>query len=224
MADYVALSMVPMRDRANGIACAATMSSAGGLRLWYDNRFPGRPIRYNPNTAYTLVGYLLAEADAGRLLITWDEGLAGLDLLQNLCVDPVVRLRCRNLAWYKHVDVMLQAFVEGGQTAPLERIAAGLGLSGGLAALPGRWATARKQALEGACLLAFVYQRICADRELRWAGADGGLNWWYPTFQGGGGGRLLTVDECVSLARREARPALAGLVSRFIGWRLAAAA
>lgn len=113
--------------RSLGISCAAGLTSAGEMTLWY-GKTPegGYASQMSAEEAQALVNYLNSAAESGYKILTWNGLGFDFDILaQESNMLPV----CRNLA-LEHIDMMFHVFCLKGYPLGLDKAAKGMGLKG----------------------------------------------------------------------------------------------
>lgn len=118
-----------------GISCAATLSTDDEApRLWYGGQGASAATsKMQRDEAVTLVDYLLAMADSGFTIVTWN----GLAFDFDVLAEESGRLaECRQLA-LEQVDMMFHIFCVKGFPVGLDSAARGTGVAGKPAGMSG---------------------------------------------------------------------------------------
>jgi hypothetical protein len=118
-----------------GISCAATLSTEDeSPKLWHGRKENSTPTsKMQKNEVASLVDYLIAMADSGFTIVTWN----GLAFDFNVLAEESGRLaECRQLA-LEQVDMMFHIFCVKGFPVGLDSAARGTGIAGKPAGMSG---------------------------------------------------------------------------------------
>lgn len=183
-----------------GIACAATLTADGDLRLWHGITPQGEIAdQMTADESAGLVAHLNRAVESGCTLLTWNGLAFDFDVLAEESRQPDL---CKQLA-INHVDMMFYIFCHKGFPLALDNAAKGMrlpgkppGMSGELA--PIYWQQGlRKQVLDyvaqDARTTLDLAHAIQAQRELRWTSKRGSPQ-FLPLPAG-----LLTVRQALDL-------------------------
>lgn len=183
-----------------GIACAATLTAYGDLRLWHGITPEGEIAdQLTPDESAELVEYLNTAVQSGYTLLTWNGLAFDFDVLAEESGQANI---CKQLA-INHVDMMFHIFCHKGFPLALDKAAKGMhlpgkpqGMSGELA--PIYWQQGRrKQVLDyvaqDARTTLDLAHAIQNQRELRWI-SNRGSPQFLPVLAG-----WLTVRQALEL-------------------------
>ncbi|HZD56499.1 MAG TPA: ribonuclease H-like domain-containing protein, partial [Anaerolineales bacterium] len=183
-----------------GISCAATLTAAGDLRLWYGVS-EQEPIAGQMSQAEVaqLVEYLQTAVISGHTILTWNGLAFDFDVLAE---ESGLQAACRNLA-IDHVDMMFHVFCHKGFPLALDKAAKGMGLPGKSPGMSGEMAPIywnqglRRQVLDyvaqDARTTLELAQVIERQGELRWI-SNRGAPQFFPLTAG-----WLTVRQALAL-------------------------
>lgn len=187
-------------QRPLGIACAATLTADGDLRLWHGITPQGEIAdQMTADESAGLVAHLNRAVESGYTLLTWNGLAFDFDVLAEESRQPDL---CKQLA-IDHVDMMFHIFCHKGFPLALDNAAKGMrlpgkppGMSGELA--PIYWQQGlRKQVLDyvaqDARTTLDLAHAIQTQRELRWTSKRGSPQ-FLPVPAG-----LLTVRQALDL-------------------------
>jgi hypothetical protein len=205
-----------------GMTVAATLTSDGDLRLWYEQAGEGKATGETlaRETAQRLVRYLHDQAAEGYTIVTWNG--AGFDF-RVLARASGMAQACIELAW-QHVDMMFWFHCVQGFSVGLSRAAAAVGSSKTVgmsgADAPRLWAEGQYERVkeyvsQDVRAAAAVYEATVHNLGLQWVNTRGQLS--------RASGPLLPVREAFQLPlpdtswmRRAPWPR-----TKFVGWMLA---